>query len=84
MQINSFSLEDLLQEIRDRAEDDGVSSEDQWNELVEEVIEDHVDLGQIDQDQDTEEWKDTLKRRWDDYKTSKANQLENIDTKDGE
>ncbi len=76
MEVNSYTLEDALQEIWDRALDQGVNTREAWNDMVDEVIEDHVDLGQMDSDQDTENWKEVLKHRWQEYRVENANQLE--------
>lgn len=76
MEVNSYTLEDALQEIWDRALEQGVGTKEAWDELVVEVIEDHVDLGQMDSDQDTENWKEVLKHRWQEYRVENADQIE--------
>ena len=72
MKINSYTLDDAVQELWQRAQDEGVATQDAWDELVDELVEDHVDLGQIDPDQDTENWKEILKHRWADYRLEQA------------
>ena len=68
MEVNSYTLEDVIQEVRGRAETEGVGTPSAWNEIVDEVIEDHVDLGQIDPDQNTEQWKEVVKHMWNEYR----------------
>ena len=75
MEINSYTLEDALQEIWDRALSQGVGTREAWDAMVDEVIEDHVDLGQMDSDQDTENWKEVLKHRWQEYRVENADAL---------
>jgi hypothetical protein len=53
-----------------------VKSKEAWDDLVDEVIEDHVDLGQMDPDQDTENWKEVLKHRWQEYRVENADRME--------
>ncbi len=77
MQINSYTLEDVIAEVRERAETEGVGDEATWHEVVEEVVEDHVDLGQIDPDQNTEQWKEVVKHMWKDYRLERAGEIEN-------
>jgi hypothetical protein len=68
MALTTLTTEDLYEEISDLARDQGVSSKEQWDEMVEDVVEDHLELGELDLDQDTEGIKDTLKARWGAYK----------------
>ncbi len=68
MEINSYTLEDVIAEVTERAETEGIATEAAWHEMVEEIVEDHVDLGQIDPDQNTEQWKEVVKHMWKDYR----------------
>jgi polyhydroxyalkanoate synthesis regulator phasin len=72
MEVTSYTLEDVIQEVRERAETEVVGTQSAWNEIVEEVIEDHVDLGQIDSDQNTEQWKEVVQHMWKDYRLERA------------
>lgn len=66
--VTTLSAEDLYGEISDLARDQGVASKEQWDELVEDVVEDHLDLGELDLDQDTEGIKEVLRGRWGFYR----------------
>lgn len=68
MPLTTLSLEDLYAEISDLARDQGVASREAWDEMVDDVVEDHLDLGELDLDQDTEGMKDVLRTRWQNYK----------------
>jgi hypothetical protein len=72
MALKTFDTADLYNEISDLARDQGVSSKALWDELVEEVIEDHLDIGEIDLEQDTETMKESLKEQWINYKEEAA------------
>lgn len=65
---DAYTLDDLYKEIAELAREQGVTSQANWDELVEEVVEDHLDLGEFDPDEDLEGMKDSLRQRWEDYK----------------
>lgn len=65
-----YTDEGLFHEIRARAEQTGISSREEWNELVEEVIEEHRRVGEFDDDEDLEALEDTLKQRYLEYEES--------------
>lgn len=72
MAVTTLTLEDLFSEIGDLARDQGVASKEQWDELVEDIIEDHLDLGELDLDQDTEGMKEVLSSRFGAWKKESA------------
>lgn len=69
MLVNNFSRSDLKVELFDLAMTQGIASQEEWDDLVDEVVETHVDLGQLDKDQDTENTKEYLRTLWGEYKT---------------
>ncbi len=69
MAITSFSRSDLKEEIFDLAQSKAVATQEEWDDLADEVVETHIDLGQIDKDQDTEGSKEYLRSLWNEYKT---------------
>lgn len=74
MAITTLTLDDLYEEISDLARDQGVATKEQWDEMVEDVVEDHLDLGELDLDQDTEGMKDVLRGRWGSYKKESSSE----------
>jgi hypothetical protein len=68
MEIESLTPEDLYNEIADLARTQGVSTRGDWNDLVDEVVESHLTLGELDPDQEIEGCKDGLYLRWETYK----------------
>ena len=52
---------------RIRAREQGVSTQEMWNELCDEVIESHLDLGKMDDDQVNETLKQALYLAWLEY-----------------
>lgn len=74
MSVTTLTPNQLYEEIADLARDQGVDSKDRWQELVEEVVESHLSLGEIDLDDDTEGIKETLTTRWKVYKEELADE----------
>ena len=72
MALTTLTLADLYSEISDLARDQGIESKEQWDELVESVVEDHLDLGELDLEEDSEVMKDDLKAKWTAYKKESA------------
>ncbi|PJA45220.1 hypothetical protein CO174_04295 [Candidatus Uhrbacteria bacterium CG_4_9_14_3_um_filter_50_9] len=63
----SFSMEALFQQLLQRGKEQGVTQQDAYNDLVEEVIENHRAIGEIDTDDATEDMEAQLRGRWLDY-----------------
>lgn len=72
MALTTLTVAELYEEIADLARDQGVSDKERWLELVEEVMESHLSLGEIDLDEDTEGMKEMLSGRWVSYKKELA------------
>ena len=71
--ITSFGRTDLARELFDLAQLQAPDTQEVWNDLVDEIVEGHIDLGQLDQDQDTEGIKEYLRTLWDSYKEQATN-----------
>lgn len=69
MSLTTLTPDELYAEIADLARDQGATSKDVWAELVEEVVESHLSLGEIDLDDDVEGMKEILRTKWRVYKT---------------
>jgi hypothetical protein len=67
-QITSFGRADLKRELFDLAQMQVPDTQEVWNDLVDEIVEGHIDLGQLDKDQDTEGMKSYLRTLWEVYK----------------
>lgn len=63
----AFSLEELFERICEEGLAAGVMSEEGFHSLVEDSIQDMIDHGEIDPDQNTEQYETTLKSRWPEY-----------------
>ena len=58
------SVKELLAELKKRARNNLVDSRSAYEDLVDEVINEKVEAGEIDPDEDTENLKDKLLGRW--------------------
>lgn len=79
MSLTTLSPEQLYAEISDLARDQGISSKEQWDEMVDDVVEDHLDLGEIDLEEDSESLKDELRAKWTVYKSESVEDGEELD-----
>lgn len=79
MALTALTIDDLYNEIVDLAKEQGASSQELWDDIVEEVVEDHMDLGEIDLDDDTEAMKETLRSRWPEYKIEASREKEDVE-----
>lgn len=76
MAITTLTIDDLYSEITELAREEAVSTRELWNDMVEEVVEGHVDLGELDSDQDTEGMKEILRAKWNNFKDELAEEEE--------
>ncbi len=65
--MKGLTTEDLFQEVCRLAEEQGAVTQETWNDLVDEVLQGHVDLGRLDADQDIEGFKNELESRFTEY-----------------
>ena len=82
MALTALTIDDLYNEIADLAREQGASDQETWDDIVEEVVEDHMDLGEIDLDEDTEAMKETLRSRWPEYKIEASREKEDEDAEE--
>lgn len=63
----SYTPENLFEEVAARCREHGVASAEAYNGLVEEVIEEHRRVGEINDDEGTEDLEEQLRGRWPEY-----------------
>lgn len=79
MAVTSLSNDDLYREIVELAREQAATTRELWNEIVDEVVEGHIDLGELDADQNTEGMKEVLRAKWNMFKDELAEEEENKD-----
>lgn len=67
MNLDTLNIADLLKETMDIAREQGVTTRTDWRELVNVVVDGHLDLGELDKDQDLQGMKQALVNAWDEY-----------------
>ena len=72
MSLTALTVDELYHEIAGIAREQGASNQAMWDEIVEELLEDHLAVGEIDLDEDTEAIKEALRSRWSEYKIEAA------------
>ena len=61
----TFNIEDLFSEISERARSEGIATREEWNDLVDEVLEEKRSTMAIDDDDDRQYMVETLQARYD-------------------
>ena len=70
MENLSLDLEQLFQEVKEKAEAEGAFSRDEWNDLVEEVLDSKREFTEIDDDDDWQQLIEALKARFEDFESN--------------
>lgn len=76
MNLDTLNATELYDEIADLARQHGIGSREDWTNLVDETVQSHLDLGELDPDQPLEGMKDALYARWETYKQLSGKKLE--------
>ncbi|MCR4278897.1 MAG: hypothetical protein NUV81_03270 [bacterium] len=67
MNLDTLNRDDLFKEVSDLARDQGVMDQEMWKEITDEVVDSHLDLGELDPDQNLVALKEILYGAWDEY-----------------
>lgn len=59
-----FNLEATYQEVLRRREEQAAYSQEEYDQMVEDVIDEKISNGELSPDDDVEEWKEQLRTRW--------------------
>ncbi len=63
----SYNIETLFEEVVSRGREQGVTTQVAYDDLVEEVIEEHRSIGEIHDDEPTEDMEEQLRGMWSRY-----------------
>jgi hypothetical protein len=72
MENQMLNEEQFFNQIKNRAKGEGVSSSEEWNDIVEEMINERLGVGEFDKDEDLEGLKEALKTRYEEYEAEQA------------
>jgi len=67
MENLAVNLEELFNEVKDRAMEEGALGRDEWNDLVEEIMEDKRQFSELHDDESWTEISESLKARYDEF-----------------
>jgi len=63
----SYNQEDLFQQIIKSGRQQAATTRESYHDIIDEVIEDHRELGEINDDNPTIDMREQLRGRWGDY-----------------
>ena len=66
--FTAFNPEQLYNEVRAKAEQEGAYSEEQWDDMVEQVLEEKKPFGELHDDEDWDLLREELQNRWDEFR----------------
>lgn len=66
-ELLSYNIESLFDEVISRGREQGVTTQMQYDDLVEEVIEEHRSVGEVHDDEPTEDMEEQLRGKWAQY-----------------
>lgn len=59
-----FNIESAFKEVLERRKNQGAFDKEAYDQLVEDVIDEKLDRGELNDDDNTQEWKEQLQNRW--------------------
>jgi hypothetical protein len=66
-QFLDFNLNQAYSEIKENAEAEPVTTKETWDDMVEQYINDKIEAGELDKDEDYEGMIENLKNMWPEY-----------------
>lgn len=59
-----LNLESVFQEVLRRRKEQAAYDKEAYDQIVEDVLDEKLDRGELDDDNDIQEWKEQLQNRW--------------------
>lgn len=84
MNLDTLNRGELFDEIAELARAQGVTDQASWNELVDEVLESHFSIGELNDDQDIEGMREILHLAWNEYQNESGPESGNAIAEDPE
>ena len=70
MEDVEMDIEEMYFQLRSMAEDEGAYTQEEWNSLVDGVLEERKEKGSLDEDDDTEGLREILEARFEQFEES--------------
>jgi len=67
MDYLTLNLEELFEEVKNRATDEGAFSKEEWDDIVDDVLESKKEFGEMHDDEDQAQIREALKTRFEDF-----------------
>jgi predicted nuclease with TOPRIM domain len=67
MENLTFDIEDVYNELKERAEAEGAYAREEWDDLVDEVLDGKREFNELDDDAEWQEIAENLKFRYDEF-----------------
>jgi hypothetical protein len=67
MNLDTLNRAELFEEVTELAREQGITDQAEWNELCNEVVDSHFEIGELNDDQDLEGVKAALHLAWNEY-----------------
>lgn len=62
-----FNEEQFFNQVKNRARAEGVASREEWDDIVEEMIDERLNVGEFDKDENLEGMKEMMQERYNEY-----------------
>ena len=72
IQNQMLNEEQFFNQIKNRARGEGIASREEWDDIVEEMINERLNVGEFDKNEDLEGLKEALKTRHEEYEGEQA------------
>ena len=82
MNLDTLNRGDLFEEAAGLAREQGITDQAEWNELCDDVVDDHVELGELSDDQDLEGLREALHAAWAEYQRESGPESRNAIAED--
>ena len=82
MNLDTLNQAELFTEISELAREAGISSQEDWNGLCDEVVESHMDIGELNDDQDIDGFLEVLHQKWAEYARESGPESQNAVAED--
>jgi len=69
MDYLTLNLEELFEEVKGRATDEGAVSKEEWDDIVDDVLDSKREFGEMHDDEDQVQIREALKMRFEEFET---------------
>lgn len=82
--LDTLTTAELFSEISGLAREQGISTQEDWDNLCDEVVDSHFDMAELNDDQDIQGKQEALYQMWEEYKRESGPESMNAISEDPE